>query len=84
MKLWKTLPELFLVIDYVSYKLKGHFMFSGDFDNGLTLKIEYLYVEDRGADLKISLYVCIHVKTIPWKFRILNPKNSRVIYPWSL
>ena len=40
-------------------------MFSGDFDNGLTLKIEYLYVEDRGADLKISLYVCIHVKTIP-------------------
>ena len=23
------------------------------------------------ADLKISLYVCAHKKTIPWKFRIL-------------
>ena len=35
------------------------------------------------ADLKISLYVCVHIKTIPCKFRILNPKNSRVIYAWS-
>ena len=26
------------------------------------------------------LYVCVYIKTIPWKFRILNPKNSRVIY----
>ena len=23
-------------------------------------------------------------KHISWKFRILNPKNFRVIYPWSL
>ena len=27
--------------------------------------------------------VCFHMKTIPWKFCILNPKNSRVICPWS-
>ena len=32
------------------------------------------------ADLKISLYACVHIKTIPWKFFILKPKNSRVIY----
>ena len=31
------------------------------------------------ADLKISLYVCVHIKLIPWKFRFLNPKNSRGI-----
>ena len=31
------------------------------------------------ADLKISLYVCIRVKIIPWKFRILNAKNARII-----
>ena len=31
------------------------------------------------ADLKISLYVCVHKKKIPWKFCILNSKNSRVI-----
>ena len=34
--------------------------------------------------MKISLYVRMHIKIVPWKFRILNPKNSRVIYPWSL
>ena len=32
------------------------------------------------ADLKISLYACVQIKAIPWKFRILKPKNSRVIY----
>ena len=32
------------------------------------------------ADLKISLHACVHIKAIPWKFRILKPKNSRVIY----
>ena len=26
---------------------------------------------------------CVHIKTIPWKFCFLNPKNSRVIYPWN-
>ena len=33
------------------------------------------------ADLKISLYILNHVKVIQWKFRILNRKNSQVIYP---
>ena len=32
----------------------------------------------------IFLYIGVHIKTVPWKFRILNPKNFRVIYPWSL
>ena len=36
------------------------------------------------ADLKIYLHVCVHIKTIPWKFRILNPKSSRVICPSRL
>ena len=36
------------------------------------------------ADLKISLYSEVHIKTISWKLRILKPKNSWVIYPWSL
>ena len=30
-----------------------------------------------------SPYVYVHMITIPWKFRILNPKNSRVICLWS-
>ena len=36
------------------------------------------------ADLKISLYVCVYLKTVPWKCRILDPENSRVTCPWSL
>ena len=39
-------------------------------------KTTYRYTN---ADLKISLYVCVHVKAIPWKFCILNPKSSQVI-----
>ena len=33
------------------------------------------------ADLKISLYVCVYTKITPWKFRILNHKDSWVIHP---
>ena len=36
------------------------------------------------ADLKISLYVRAHIKTIPWKFCIVNPRNSGVIFTWNL
>ena len=32
------------------------------------------------ADLKISLYVRVHIKILLWTFCIPNPKNSRVIY----
>ena len=32
------------------------------------------------ADLKISVYVRVHMKTIPWKFHILDPKSSRVMF----
>ena len=30
-------------------------------------------------DSKISLYVCVHVKTMPWEICILNPKNPRKV-----
>ena len=29
--------------------------------------------------LNIFLYASVHIKTISWKFRIFDPKNSRVI-----
>ena len=35
-------------------------------------------------DLKILLHIRFHIKIIPWKLRILNLKNSLVIYSWSL
>ena len=31
--------------------------------------------------MKISIYVRVHIKMIPWKIRVLNPKNSWVKYP---
>ena len=36
------------------------------------------------AYLKVSLYIRIHLKIIPWNSRILNPNKSRVMYPLSL
>ena len=39
------------------------------------------YLINANADLKISLCVLVHIKIIPWKLRILTPKNSRVIRP---
>ena len=33
------------------------------------------------ADLKISLYICGHLKTIPRKCSFLNPKSSRITCP---
>ena len=36
------------------------------------------------AELKISPYLQIHIKIIPWKFCILNQKNSRIIHPENL
>ena len=44
-------------------------------------KVGYRYTN---ADLKISLNVCFHVKLIPWEFRILDPRNSGIIYLQSL
>ena len=32
----------------------------------------------------MSLYVSVYIKTKPSKLDIPNPKNSRVIYEWSL
>ena len=34
--------------------------------------------------MKIFLYICVNIKTVPWRFPILNPKNSRVICSGSL
>ena len=44
-----------------------------------TLRISSVTVTKSAGN--VHVYVRIHVKTIPWKFRILNPKNSRVMYP---
>ena len=42
----------------------------------LILKVRY-------ADLKIYLHVLVHIKIMFWKFRTVNLKNSRAIYPLS-
>ena len=39
----------------------------------------------KGTPMQIRKFhnkVRIHRKTIPWKFHVLNPKNSGIIYPW--
>ena len=42
---------------------------------------DYVISCDYDADLKISRYACVHIKTMPWKSRFLNSKNFRVICP---
>ena len=72
-----TLPmvkALFVVTYWSDLKIQSY---------GYCNHVSLLSQRYTNADLKISLYVSVHIKTIPWKFRILNPKNSRVIYPWS-
>ena len=39
------------------------------------LNMQYQRYTD--PDLKIFVYVCVHIKTIHCKFRIRNPKNHR-------
>ena len=33
--------------------------------------------------MKISLYLGVYLKTIPWKFINVHPRNPGVIYPWN-
>ena len=54
-------------------------IFSVYLQNSNILRKSCCFQRYSNADLKISICVCIYIKTIPWKFPILNPKNSRVI-----
>ena len=53
------------------------------FENG-SHQLQLCHWRYTNADLKISFYVCVYIKTILWKFCILYPENSRVICSWSL
>ena len=48
-------------------------------NNSWKLRKFFVTLRCANVDLKISLHVCFHIKTITWKFRFLNPKDSRVI-----
>ena len=77
--IWKI--QSAIVTDYSSKDTDEKHVLNSKSDN-----IEIMIWKSRytNADLKISLYVCVHIKRIPWKFRILNPQESRVICLWSL
>ena len=53
-------------------------------NGGFSLAVGCRLYSCKICSLKISLYVCVHIKTIPWKFLSLKPNNSRFISPWSL
>ena len=80
---------------FLDYKIILPFLFKGTlmqiyhFHDGGRYHIEtgpwtgfYMITASVLKELKISLYVCVNIKTIPWKFCILNTKNFRVICPW--
>ena len=37
----------------------------------------------KASVIEIGNEICVHIKIMPSKFRILNPKHSRVIYVWT-
>ena len=47
----------------------------------IEIKDQTVYLKVTDANLKLSLHVCVHIKIMPWKFRILNSMNSRHFYP---
>ena len=49
------------------YFVRGHF---------IAQKMKFPVKRYTNADLKISQYLCVDIKTIPWKFRILNPNKE--------
>ena len=55
----------------ILFHLKSPFSFS-----------RYLNFSLKGTLMQIWKSPFIYIKTIPWKFRILNPKNCPVICPW--
>ena len=66
--------EIVLRFSWVKKRVEGHVLFrSKVFSVGDFLKIDWYWrITQRytNAGLKISLYVCVHIKTIPSKFRI--------------
>ena len=42
--------------------------------------LKYTNTSKTNEDLKISIFVLIHIKIIPWSFSVLNPKNSWVMH----
>ena len=48
------------------------------------INMESSILKCANADLRISLYACVHIKAIPWKFRFLNPRSPWVVGLWSL
>ena len=69
------------VLEYLSNILSNHT--SQTYVNNQSICcIKLLF---QGALTKIwKFHYMLYIKTIPWKFCNLKPKNSRVIYPWSL
>ena len=69
---------------FLIYSNQGYIdVFFGKFVFAYVLLVAYVLVHT-DADLKISLYVPIHVKILSWKCFILNPKNYWVIHSSAL
>ena len=54
------------------------------FESSLVMKSLDCRNRYTNAVLKISVYACVYIITIFCKFRILNSKNSPIIWAWSL
>ena len=89
---WCHIPYVHMLSKFPTSERK----FADRFQKIIILTISFPVLENRtqfsqgfqhsnynNADLKISINVCFHIKTTPWNFRIVYPKNSPVICQWS-
>ena len=82
-RLWCSLPGCYFKVRQATLKWSQICMKKSTYEYKLKIIFRWLKISpDKFADLKIR--VRVHIKIILWKFRILNPRNSRVVYPESL
>ena len=76
----KKISEMEVLTVCVPYVKRYFQLHQGNF---FPLEVRLLRFSQRNtnADLKISLDACVDTKAITCKFRLLNPKNPRIICP---
>ena len=65
-----------MITEFERLELNGEFHIPGEFSINLMFKYKFILKGTLMQICKISLYVWVHIKIIPWKFGILNPKKS--------
>ena len=82
--LWLSWFAANLHFPVIEYQLALKELFKVHLKKPWVTKTKSVWMSLINADLKISLYVRVHIKIMYWKVHNFNAKDYRVIYPLSL